>query len=535
MIIHPENIPDEYKFTLNPIHPHCGPFNVIRNSANGPVDAICRMHDIAYRKQGPSSYIKFSEADKKFIIRMSKQKGLAPWAYRKVFELKKLIAPEYKSGGKQTSLSVLKKIQKMPKTPSKSFRGQYTPITTPRRGKRAGLTILKQKGRKKKSGGGKVVAVTAPSKVLRRRVSEYRPEGIKTGKKVFKKYYSSSENAFLAKGIVGTKEYHTTGSDTNCYYVGHGTCPADEMVKYIASAMYKMAGARCGLQIINVEDKIVPSGIGQSGMAFDWYVRDQSSNAVRIMSSQSITNLTTWSTAIGLLETDIKAWLVNTSYYAEIFERLEIQQNFATPGTVYIQPRCVDLTKARVMYKVLSTLKWQNQSFVNDEQAVQESEEAVDRVPVIGKVYTGKHGGTSVLGGEPTTGKLFATQTQGLIAAEAGSVTSLKEPPPKSMFANVYKVSGFEVDPGSIQTDRLSWSHSCLLNTMLRGLNKINSGSAYNFQIRYGKFRFYAIEKKLNSGDTYAIRIAFELNQQHMVAVKAGKKNFTRPLFLSES
>lgn len=35
--------------TLNPIHPHCGPFNEVSDQpSSNEVDEICRQHDIAY-------------------------------------------------------------------------------------------------------------------------------------------------------------------------------------------------------------------------------------------------------------------------------------------------------------------------------------------------------------------------------------------------------------------------------------------------------------------------------------------------------
>lgn len=77
---------------MNPIHHHCGPFNTMKG-ASGPVDNICRDHDMEYEKIGPKAYLMFNKADEKFVKRMSKQKGWLPKVYAGVFKLKKHVTP----------------------------------------------------------------------------------------------------------------------------------------------------------------------------------------------------------------------------------------------------------------------------------------------------------------------------------------------------------------------------------------------------------------------------------------------------------
>lgn len=90
----------------NLVHKHCGPFNTVsKTMPRNKVDRICWLHDKKYGKYGRQAYYKFNEADRRFIASMKKQPGMAPWLYRKVFQLKKYIAPvmKEKRGGLKRS------------------------------------------------------------------------------------------------------------------------------------------------------------------------------------------------------------------------------------------------------------------------------------------------------------------------------------------------------------------------------------------------------------------------------------------------
>jgi hypothetical protein len=58
-----------------------------------PIDEICRDHDIEYSNIGVSAYLTAPEADKKFIERMSKQKGFWPRVYETAMRIKHKLDP----------------------------------------------------------------------------------------------------------------------------------------------------------------------------------------------------------------------------------------------------------------------------------------------------------------------------------------------------------------------------------------------------------------------------------------------------------
>lgn len=550
MIIHPENIPDEYKFTLNPIHPHCGPFNVIRSRANGPVDAICRMHDIAYRKQGPTSYIKFSEADKKFIIRMSKQKGLAPWAYRKVFELKEKIAPGYKYGGEQKNVSFSKNIQKMAATP----RGRSR---TPRRVASSSMVTPPKSGgikrSRSRSSSRSLSRITKKSRTRSRSLSRYSSgsmgltttnsggrkqefdTGVIKGKDVLKTYYSGRSSRAMKYGITATRENTVTGVDAQCVYIGHATCSADLMIKYAAHALYKMVATKYGLEMFKGTDPIAgSSGTANQQLRFTWYVRSEVTGAVANLSQFTSIVGSTWNDAIANLESAINLLITDPNSFANNWYKVEVAQVFIEDGptTVVKGVRSYDLTQAKITYEVVSSLKVQNQS-VNSGDVDPQDEFNVNRIPLIGKKYFGKHGGTTVVGAEGQVKNFFASQDKALITVAAQTEPVFKEPPPKKMFTNVYKETGIEIEPGSIAVDQLKWKKTMKINWFFRGLNKIFQTSLTNYQMRFGKFMFYGLEAKIHDA-SFACTIKAEINQIHNVVVTARRVNETQPFVVVE-
>lgn len=78
-----------------------GPYTVHTTEA---ANKICYEHDKAYEALGPSSYIYYNEADEKFVKRMKGLRGKdRDWkvgAATTIFEIKKTLAPHYKSKGK---------------------------------------------------------------------------------------------------------------------------------------------------------------------------------------------------------------------------------------------------------------------------------------------------------------------------------------------------------------------------------------------------------------------------------------------------
>lgn len=84
---------------MNPIHPHCGPFNAMAsNVPENPIDRACYFHDLAYQQmldEGKNPYLGDGlKADERFIEMLPNNIGSVPYA--SAFRAKKMFLAAWK-------------------------------------------------------------------------------------------------------------------------------------------------------------------------------------------------------------------------------------------------------------------------------------------------------------------------------------------------------------------------------------------------------------------------------------------------------
>jgi len=215
---------------MNPIHPHCGPFNKVnKRKSSDPVDEACRQHDIAYGEIGPSAYWNYNNADETFVQQMSGQSGLPARLYENVFRLKKEIFPSS---------------QMFPPTPKKGKVGKFKPnlrIHTWGLPKYRGKNINKY---------------TGPKRIFKRKARKYTRKRFVRRK--FKKGGSRKRTNKVSFNTQGTVEKlerggHVTTTDlTQTVYIGHGVC-AKNAWRAAIRALVKQLFLKAGHNIANYD------------------------------------------------------------------------------------------------------------------------------------------------------------------------------------------------------------------------------------------------------------------------------------------
>lgn len=91
------------RFSINPIHRHCGPWNTVDDvESQNVIDEACRQHDLAYGELQYEHgwlypYLHFVDADQEFIDKL-RPLGLGAAVYRYIFQKKKEYAPMGRQG-----------------------------------------------------------------------------------------------------------------------------------------------------------------------------------------------------------------------------------------------------------------------------------------------------------------------------------------------------------------------------------------------------------------------------------------------------
>lgn len=93
-----EQLTKKARFSLNPVHHHCGPFNTMDPIRPDGIDGNCWDHDNDYKTiqdkfSMHTPYTYTSNADDNYIINAHSQPGIAGKLYAGVFRLKRKLSP----------------------------------------------------------------------------------------------------------------------------------------------------------------------------------------------------------------------------------------------------------------------------------------------------------------------------------------------------------------------------------------------------------------------------------------------------------
>jgi len=519
-------------FTLNPIHPHCGPGNDIREFATDRIDAICRKHDIDYNNIGyPHAYIKFNKADEEFIDAMSKEKGLPAELYTKVFKLKKKIAPTINRGrGAVSTPSAKRKLNQVqlptPPPSSKRQKQDFKEVemarkkSAPRSTARAGRSI-KSKGR------------LGPKMRKMRKT---------TGKKFNAKRYNKKQNMWskvTQKGISFLRE--STGSTVSPFsvYVGHSTTPVTGILLNIAYAIVKSIFTKAGYQMTDVDDTV--TGTGQ--VILDWQPLPNSSIS---SDTQAFTaGTTSYATIAGGLNTALGNKMISTSApnVASILKKVRVEIAIDA-GSKYYE---IDMTNASIWITVESKLILQNRSYTADGLGDDDNAINVDNIPLVGKSYYGKTMGTYYTGKNESLTPFYARNDLGFIEVVTpyGSGTgkpvpsepALASPPDKGFFKKISVIKPIGISPGAMTTDKMFYKTKMNLNQYLRKLYLFTSVGSYGYLPQMGHFKFFGLEKKIHqlsisaNEDVNPVRVAWQCNQKIGTYLTYFERVQTKPLY----
>jgi len=504
-------------FTLNPFQPHCGPFNSIRKKANGDVDRICRMHDLAYKSMGPKAYTHFSNADAKFIARMQRKRGLAPWVYSRVFKLKKMMASRLSEKKENNYLTI------DPPKMARTKTAYPSPTITPRKRRISNATppppnkrvaSVKPKLRitaKGVSGGGRG---SSKKKSRTSRKSANRGKKIAKSKVAFEKQCMDS-------GYVVTQEAHGKVTDPNCVFIGHGTGSYGVMIDAVAFSIVR----RMFKKIDNFSDWDAPVEAPIATATLYLVEENQLDGAITNRANTVLT---------GLTYRQVKAWLYTqfTSYIIseEAKKRLIALRLYeVAKGTI----ETINLRSLMVKYHIQSDLKYQNVSFTADALGDDDNALNVDRIPLIGKGY-GSRGpafeNKTVVGANRT--RPFAIDYQFGVVANTGergytngTYKPYSEPPSHLTFNKTWSLGGVKASPGIVKRDTIITQIDVTLHKFLWNVGYEAGPEAYVYRpYAFGKVHMFALEKEINL-TTDLIKVGYEVNQKHMCLVTGGYGN----------
>jgi len=339
------------------------------------------------------------------------------------------------------------------------------------------------------------------------------------------KFTSGSRSAaqnkavYAIRGVSKTIEYGGVTQDPNAVYIGHATCPPNQMGNLVARALIKRFLIKIG-KMPSETTGTIP--LLTSLSEFTYWRRLDSALLPAPISIGSGPGVT-FESLSAALETQLLT--VPASGNEQIPVKL-VYQDDAVNNINAIQ---MYIKNAKLHMYIKSSFKIQNRS-TNTGDA--EQTDVVDNVPLYGKQYEGNGTGTQYTG-DISTVEIMADRIYGVIDKLAAADNSLREPPLGKTFPRVKKMGKAHLEPGQIKTSVLVFEKTMTLQTFCKQNWFGNPAIAANRYLALpGKYKFFCLEQMLKpfaaSSDVIA---AWEHNLDMNCFVVPGHETVTTRFF----
>lgn len=447
---------------------------------------------------------------------------LAVAGYRRYIRPRLKAAWDYKATAAPLILS--QKINKMPvvnvrgrnvyKSTSRSRSKSYSPMQTSSKSRdRLGALVTPVSKRPRT----KTVKTPGGRKVRVRNVGALNSKS--AGRLRTKKFRMSKKMKIASKGISHTHEVgreETTG--TQSIWVGHNSAPVGVVLADFWRLLLKKLAYKSGFNIRNFSS--VPEFITLNDV-IDVYYQAADGALSSVAHVFAVGN--TW-------EQIANTFIFNASLIAPGTQLKFMRFNPTVNAVGTSQDRSpvrLDLEFATISFYAKSTMKIQNRT-----QNSSIDSEAVDNVPLYGKIYGGTGNGiaqmTNITSG--TTAMLVADAANGYILGNSADL-GCEEPPHQWFFPGCKKAGKIHLDPGEVKTSTLIYKKRCSVNQFKKLLQDDNT--ANKVRTSFGKYAVFGIEKMIQSvaPSLSNIKIGVEINHFMAMNLSVKHRDVTAQLF----
>lgn len=358
-----------------------------------------------------------------------------------------------------------------------------------------------------------------------RMTGKYATHSLSKGKLVMRKARKTKYTKVQRRGHVISWERNTVFDTTQqVAYVGHHTHP-------IANVRYEMwAGL---LKKLCHEMKVYPSSRAQLLAELNIQVGDifeveyRTSPVSPVLVNQYVVAAgNIFNSLIAHFGDQTRPWFGTTEQNQPVLEKLSfVPATVASPGYTELDLKC---TYVKILSK--SHLKIQNRT-VNTVEADGNEADDIDNMPLHGKGYMVNSNQARIFGAQGVEETIIASTDSGIVFTSSGSGADdlPQEVPLWNYFQKVKGTGKLHLDPGEIKTSTVTATLSGSVNSILNKLNGISN--LVNRRVLFGKMKFFAIEKMINSNVLRPISLAMELNTSLYTTVTAKLRTAIKPEF----
>lgn len=313
------------------------------------------------------------------------------------------------------------------------------------------------------------------------------------------------------KGVTMTYETGDLLAAQDIVYVGHATMPRDRVFEQTWQSILKLLCTKMNIRIRDFDAPLSEIPIPATSQ-FRFTFKADANTPTTSTESYVVVAGDTFNTVVDYFAAVCKSELL-----------LDIMPStFAYVGDGGIQNASIALEALMLHFDVKSTLKIQNRSINstgNDEA------DEVDNVPLYGKSIGGNGTGVQArFPGSSAPAQIFGKLTNGLISKVNQDVNA-KEPLSGYFWPKSTEQGKVHLDPGCLKTSVLTTRKNISFRQILKNYSTLpfaNTGQI----VSVGKYRFFQLEKMIDTGVTINLIIAYELNSS-MSCYATTKYNWT--------
>jgi len=347
------------------------------------------------------------------------------------------------------------------------------------------------KRRRPRKGNGKYPRGRKPRRVSRRKASRR-----KRNKKITAKKRQPRKTAILTNGVYRS-EYSAgtvTSGGERAIYIGHSNMITQDMRTVFCYALVKNILQKCGVEVKSMSDPA-------RGIEVDdtFTLTYRTSNVAAVTSTNVI--VTDTAAAMSTYGDSFATFLAGlTSTEQVVMESIIFTPKLAATSTI---PRmALTLRNAKVKFHMTSELRVQNETVIGTKVETTD----VVAVDLIGKFYSGKGTGTSLLNDRDITTPFVASSLTGVISKAPGTaINAIVRPMDKQILSNCSKSGPFQMKAGSDILSVIKGMYTTQIDYLPRVFN-LQGAPTYPL-LKIGQYRMYGLEKKFyNATDQAVVR-----------------------------
>ncbi len=339
-------------------------------------------------------------------------------------------------------------------------------------------------------------------------------------------------NKFMKAGISGTLETNgsfSTTSQVTCLTVASKS--QTELQNELCYCIIKKIALKAGLQVHDVGKQLV----FDATHVVNAHYRTSQAVATVVDNIKASGTDNTIAGVASALKTSL-----DSRGTGDMMIGISIENVISVDAINYniVNKKYIDLERASYLVHDKTTIKIQNRTTAGIGAEQNDNRNAVDAVPVHGKILegNGRNPVFSAAGYGASSGQevdFEMNENSGLSLFQSTVDSVIREPPTAKMIKSSYKESKLHLDPGQIKTYTLLSSRRVTQATILRiaFTSHARENSPIKDNDRTTKYVQFWFEKMINTDGDNPVEIAYEVNRNLSISCTPKTNRVTAPYF----